>query len=205
MRDVVSHLPLQLRYSVRFVFMFYRALCLAMFPSADTSTCLSRPSSGCRGPPLSGALHSPPSSVPWTRKTARRPSLTLPVSLGVQISLPSRFLRSPPGGPRILGEPGRLRLGVPDPFPGRRRRALLGSREVPLKACPGLGTPAISTRPRVSVESNAAFRLINGVGIATMSVFGAESSRATSSLCTLRTRQSPGEWQHSLPVRPLRL
>src|SRR5215475_7773109 len=30
--------------------------------------------------------------------------------------------------------------------------------------------------------------------------FGAESSRPASSLCTLRTHQSPSEWQHSLPA-----
>jgi len=30
--------------------------------------------------------------------------------------------------------------------------------------------------------------------------FGAEPSRPTSSLCTLRTHQSPSEWQHSLPA-----
>jgi hypothetical protein len=35
--------------------------------------------------------------------------------------------------------------------------------------------------------------------------FGAESSRPAYSLCTLRTRQSPNEWQHSLPACPLRL
>jgi hypothetical protein len=46
----------------------------------------------------------------------------------------------------------------------------------------------------------AAFRLVNGVGITTSRVFGAESSRPASLLCTLRTHQSPGEWQHSLPV-----
>ena len=47
---------------------------------------------------------------------------------------------------------------------------------------------------------DAAFRLVNGVGIATSRVFGAESSRPASLLCTLRTHQSPSEWQHSLPV-----
>src|ERR1700724_698422 len=35
--------------------------------------------------------------------------------------------------------------------------------------------------------------------------FGAETSRPTSLLCTLRTHQSPGEWQHSLPARLLAL
>src|SRR6201981_3202617 len=47
---------------------------------------------------------------------------------------------------------------------------------------------------------DAAFRLVTVVGIATSRVFGAESSRPASLLCTLRTHQSPGEWQHSLPV-----
>ena len=44
--------------------------------------------------------------------------------------------------------------------------------------------------------TDAAFRLVNSVGIATSRVFGAESSRPASLLCTLRTHQSPGEWQH---------
>src|SRR6516165_3940663 len=35
-------------------------------------------------------------------------------------------------------------------------------------------------------------------------VFGAESSRPASSLCTLRTHQSPGGRQHSLPACVLR-
>lgn len=47
---------------------------------------------------------------------------------------------------------------------------------------------------------DAAFRLVNSVGIATSRVFGAESSRPASLLCTLRTHQSPSEWQHSLPA-----
>src|SRR5215469_14817264 len=45
----------------------------------------------------------------------------------------------------------------------------------------------------------------NGVGIATLADFGAESSRPASLLCTLRTHQSPGEWQHSLPACSLAL
>src|SRR6266576_905568 len=35
--------------------------------------------------------------------------------------------------------------------------------------------------------------------------FRAESSRPASLLCTLRTHQSPGEWQHSLPACSLAL
>jgi hypothetical protein len=36
-------------------------------------------------------------------------------------------------------------------------------------------------------------------------IFGAESSWPASSLCTLRTHQSPDEWQHSLPACSLAL
>ena len=50
---------------------------------------------------------------------------------------------------------------------------------------------------------DAAFPFVNGVGIATRLDFGAEPSRPTFSLCTLRTHQSPGEWQHSLLTRLL--
>ena len=46
---------------------------------------------------------------------------------------------------------------------------------------------------------------MNGVGIATRDDFGAESSRPASLLCTLRTHQTPGEWQHSLPACSLAL
>ena len=69
-----------------------------------------------------------------------------------------------------------------------------------MEACPELGTPATPARPRIIGRPSAAFRLVNGVGIATSRVFGAESSRPASLLCTLRTHQSPGEWQHSLPA-----
>jgi hypothetical protein len=82
----------------------------------------------------------------------------------------------------------------------RRWRALLGSWEIPLEACPELGTPATPARPRIIGRPSAAFRFVNGVDIATSRVFGAESSRPASLLCTLRTHQSPGEWQHSLPA-----
>jgi hypothetical protein len=69
-----------------------------------------------------------------------------------------------------------------------------------LKACPELGTPATPARPRIIGRPSAAFRLVNGIGIATSRVFGAESSGPASLLCTLRTHRSPGAWQHSLPA-----
>jgi len=87
----------------------------------------------------------------------------------------------------------------------QRWRALLGSWGIPLEACPELGTPATPARPRSIGRPDAAFRLVNSVGIAMSQVFGAESSRPASLLCTLRTHQSPGEWQHSLPACVLAL
>jgi len=86
------------------------------------------------------------------------------------------------------------------PWRGGDGGALLGSWEIPLETCPELGTPATPARPRIIGRPSAAFRLVNGVGIATSRVFGAESSWPASLLCTLRTHQSPGEWQHSLPA-----
>jgi len=50
--------------------------------------------------------------------------------------------------------------GWAEPHPARERSvALLGSREVLLKACPGLGTPATPEQPRVSVA-----RIVDGCG-----------------------------------------
>ena len=75
-----------------------------------------------------------------------------------------------------------------------------------METCPELGTPAIPGRPsRFRSHPDAAFRSTNGVGIATIKDFGAEPSRPASLLCTLHTRQSPDEWQHSLPACSLAL
>jgi len=52
---------------------------------------------------------------------------------------------------------------------------------------------------------DTAFRTQHGVGIAMRSISELNPHRPTYSLCTLRTRQSPSEWQHSLPACPLRL
>ena len=147
------------------------------FLSPDTCTCSPLPSSGYRGRSLRKPCGSPPSQVLRGRKTAR-PSF--PIASGLPWHLPYRSRE-------------------------RRWRALLGSWGIPLEACPELGTPATPARPRFIGRPSAAFRLVNGVGIATSRVFGAESSRPASLLCTLRTHQSPGEWQHSLPACVLAL
>jgi hypothetical protein len=143
-----------------------------MFPSADTSACSPLPSSGCRGRSLRKPCGSPLSQVLRGRKTAR-PSV--PVASGFPWrSVPPMMRRRWGSSPGFLGNPfGSMPRARDSGDPG---------------ATSHIGRP------------DAAFRLVNSVGIATSRVFGAESSRPASLLCTLRTHQSPGEWQHSLPV-----
>jgi hypothetical protein len=108
--------------------------------------------------------------------------------------------------PRLLLHPYAAAAGFPwrSRFCSReqRWRALLGSWGIPLEASPELGTSATPARPRSIGRPDAAF--LNSVGIA-ISRVGAESSRSASLLCTLRTHQSPGEWQHSLSACMLAL
>ena len=147
------------------------------FLSPDTCTCFPLPSSGSRGRSFRKPCGSPPSRVLRGRKTAH-----------------------PPVCARLW-----FPLAVAFRSCEQRWRALLGSWGIPLEACPELGTPATPARPRNIGRPDAAFRLVNGVGIAMSRVFGAESSRPASWLCTLRTHQSPCEWQHSLPACMLAL
>src|ERR1700693_5225941 len=143
-----------------------------MFPSADTSACSPLPSNGYRGRSLRKPCGSPPSRVLWGRKTAH------------------------PSIPIASGFPWR---SVP-PVVRRRWGALLGSWEIPLEACPELGTPAIPARPRNIGPPDAAFRLVNSVGIAT-SRFSELNLHGLLPCCVcFGTHQSPGEWQHSLPA-----
>jgi hypothetical protein len=143
-----------------------------MFPSADTSACSPLPSSGSRGRSLRKPCGSPPSPVLRVPKTAR-PSV--PVASGFP------WPPVPPHGEEEMeSSPGFLE----NPFASMPRARDSGDP----------GATSHIGRP------DAAFRLVNSLGIATSRVFGAESSRPASLLCTLRTHQSPGEWQHSLPA-----
>jgi len=141
------------------------------------TTCSPHPSSGPRGRSLRKPCGSPPSQVLRVRKTAP-PSVC-----------------------------GRLWSPLAAAFPLSRAEMVSspGFLGTPLEACPELGPPATPPRPRNIGRPDAAFHLVNGVGVATSRVFGAESSWPTSLLCTLRTHQSPGEWQHSLPACMLAL
>ena len=108
------------------------------FLSSDTCTCFPLPSSGSRGRSLRKPCGSPPSSVLRVRKTAH-PSIysRLWFPLAAAFPLSRAEMVSSPG---FLGNP--------------------------LEACPELGTPAIPARPRSSGRPDAAFRLVNSVGIA---------------------------------------
>ena len=142
-----------------------------MFPSIGPSRCFPLPSSGYRGRPLLGP------AVP--------------------------HLRGYYGVVRLLLSPSTVTSGLPwRPVTSLQRRegALLGSWGIPLEACPELETPADPGRPRTTGGPGAAFRSDNSVGVRHDNDFGAESSRPASLLCTLRTHQSPGEWQHLLPA-----
>src|SRR6266566_4434141 len=149
-----------------------------MFPSTDASPCFPLPSSGFRGRSFRKPCGSPPSLVLRGRKTAR-PSILDRLRFPLAAVLP--LLRAEMGSsPGFMGNPfGNI---------------------------PELGTPAIPGRPsQFRSYPDAAFRSTNSVGIATIKDFGAEPSRPASLLSTLRTHQSPGEWQDSLPACSLAL
>ncbi len=107
------------------------------FLSSDTCTCFPLPSSGSRG----RSLRSP--AVPHLHRYYGF------VRLLVHRSVASGLPWQPVSARRA-----------------ERWRALLGSWGIPLEACPGLATPATPVRPRNFGCPDAAFRHVNGVGIA---------------------------------------
>src|SRR6516164_907256 len=100
-----------------------------MFPSTDTYACFPLPSRGYRGRSLRKPCGSPLSSVLWGCKTAQ-PSFRVPSGRPLGFTFLSTLAR-----------------GVPL-WCGRRWGALVSSWAIPLKTCPGLGTPATPARPR---------------------------------------------------------
>jgi hypothetical protein len=143
-----------------------------MFPSPDTPACFPLPSRGYRGRSLRKPCGSPPSSVLWGRKTAQ-PSI-----------------RNPSGRPC-----GHVPLRCE-----RRWGALLGSWEIPVETCPELVTPATPAQPRNNGPPNAAFRLVNSVGIATSRVFGADLHSLFPCCVRFALIGRPVNVQHSLPA-----
>jgi hypothetical protein len=98
----------------------------------------------------------------------------------------SRPIRNPSGRPlESRTSPYEEEIGSPLRFLGH-----------PCGACPGLGTPA--SRP--DLATNGRCRILPSAATKTINDFGAESSGPASLLSTLRTHQSPGEWQDSLLI-----
>jgi hypothetical protein len=170
----------------------------------DTSTCSPRPSSGYRGRPLREPCGSPPSSVPWAHKTARLP---VAATSGFPWQQVSRVegCSLPVERPSCSRDPVRFGLGGTHAHRSREVGSSPGFTGNPLESMPRArdsGDPAATSH---SGCADTALRLVNSVGIAKRTDVGAESSWPAFLLCTLRTRQSPGKWQHSLPACPLRL
>ena len=123
-------------------------------------------------PLLAEPCGSPPSSVLWVRKTARPHPCPPLVSLGDRVTaLVSGEMASSPGF-------------LENPFESMPRARDSGD--------PGGASQYRSAKCSLPPCQQRRHR--------NHRVFGAEPSRPASLLCTLRTHQSPGEWQHSLPA-----
>src|SRR5215467_6194488 len=168
-----------------------------MWHCVDTSSCLPLPSGGYRGRSCRKPCGLPPSSVLWAHTTARRP---FPATSGLpwRQVLHVEGLFASRGTPSFPSGPGSFRVG-------QNRTQLGRGRKLSWVHGKSLGTPATPEQPRTIGCLDAAFRCPNGVGVTMMYDVGAEPSRPASLLCTLRTRRSPDERQHLLPVCPLRL
>jgi len=81
--------------------------------------------------------------------------------------------------------------------------ALLGSRPASSETCPGLETPPTPAQPRIAVAAECCLPPREKRRRRNRIRFRCWPSRPVSSLCTLRTHQSPGEWQHALLTCPL--
>ena len=86
----------------------------------------------------------------------------------------------------------------------RRRGGLPGSCEIPVNTCPGLGTPAARTEPRITVRAVQPSAGLTAPAPTTTTDFGAEPSRPAFSLPTLHLASHPTQVQDSLPACPLR-
>jgi hypothetical protein len=171
-----------------------------MSPSTSASVCSPLPSSGSRVPP-----------VPHLPRYYGVVRLLQPVP--AVSGLPRRRGTSPLGcgvcspGRRIHASRGRAPLrsgGAHACLVREEAGGLPGSWRIPVKACPGLGTPAAPNDLAFAVVRMLSSARLTASTSATVNDFGAAPSRPASSLPTLLPRQSPGERQGSLPACPLR-
>ena len=153
-----------------------------MFPASDTFVCSPLPSSGSRLAPVPHL----PRYYGFVRllPALRRGSL---VSLDPLLPHPPdacSLLR--PAHP-YLPRPGPLLSGVPSPiYAGGDWEVFPSSWRIPLKACPGLGTPAAPGNLALSVTQILPSTRLIASASATTNDFGAESARPTLLLSTLR-------------------
>jgi hypothetical protein len=115
-----------------------------------------------------------------------------------------RVIRFSRGQPSPPGDQVSLGWAPPGPACGEAGSSP-GFTGNPLVSMPRASDSGDPERTSHTSAPNSAFRLQHGVGIAVRSISELIPSRPAYSLCTLRTRQSPNEWQHSLPAYPLRL
>src|ERR1700694_2153050 len=79
----------------------------------------------------------------------------------------------------LVARPGGLRSPSTTRYPHSRgrRRGLPGSWGIPLRPCPGLGTPAVRRDPRLTVLAMRPSVALTTSAPATWADFGAESTR----------------------------
>jgi hypothetical protein len=153
-----------------------------MFPSSDTFVCSPLPSSGSRLAPVPH-LHRYYGIIRLLPALRWRPL----VALGHPLPLPPNAcpLRRPvhPYRPR----PGPLLSGATLPVcAGGDWEVFPSSWRIPVKACPGLGTPAAPNDLALPVVQMLPSARLIASASATTNDFGAESTRPTSLLSTLR-------------------
>jgi hypothetical protein len=90
------------------------------------------------------------------------------------------------------------------PPPGGDEEVFPRSWGIPLRACPGLGTPAARREPRIAVLALLPSVEETTSASATLDDFGAESARPAPLLSTLHLAGRPTQAQDSLPACPLR-
>ena len=153
-----------------------------MFPSSDTFVCSPLPSSGSRLAPVPH-LH-------WYYGIVR----LLPALRCRSLVALDRPLPLPPDACLLLrpvhpyrSRPGPLLSGAPYPlFAGGDWEVFPSSWRIPVKACPGLGTPAAPGNLALTVAQILPSARLIASASATTNDFGAESARPTSLLSTLQ-------------------
>jgi len=153
-----------------------------MFLASDTFVCSPLPSSGSRLAPVPhlhryyGFVRLLPALRWWSLVALDHP-LPLPPD-ACSLLRPVRPYRPRPG-PLLSGEPHPLYAGGDwEVFPSSWR--------IPVEACPGLGTPAVPNDLALAAVRMLPSARLMASASATTNDFGAESSRPTSLLSTLR-------------------